>query len=234
MGRWIITVLFLGLSAFLTRMIPFSSFFRNLNTMLHEFGHALITLILSGRVTRIELNPDHSGVTYSLLQNSWSIVPIALAGYVLASLFALLFFYLYSMGKERLGIIAATLIAAVMLLFFVHQGFGLWWLIGFIVLNMIVLFFGGVVQHFYYILLSFLALEESVMSTITVIVYAVTDPKSGSDAAALQAAIGVPAVIWAILFILVAFWCAQVSLRLLFTRWKQEYRSKRNANPLDS
>lgn len=233
MGRWIITVLFLGLSAFLTRMIPFSSFFRNLNTMLHEFGHALITLVLSGRVTRIELNPDHSGVTYSLLK-SWSIIPVSLAGYILASLFALLFFYLYSVGKERIGIIAATSIAAVMLLFFVHQGFGLWWLIGFIVLNVIVLLIGGVVQHFYYMLLSFLALEESVISTITVIVYAVTDPESAGDAAGLQSVTGIPAVIWAILFILVAFWCAQASLRLLFARWKQEYRSKRNANPLDS
>lgn len=226
MGRWLITILLLALSAVLTRLIPFSSFFRNLNTMFHEFGHALVTLLLSGRVVRIELNPDHSGVTYSQLV-PWSVVPVSLAGYVLASLFALLFFYLYRIYREKYGIFTAIAIALVLLLFYVHQGFGVWWLLGFIALSAIVLFVGGVVQHAYYLLLAFLALEESVMSTVTILVYALTDPTSAGDAAGLQEHTGVPALIWAIVFLLVALWCAQMSLRLLLARWRQDYRGRR-------
>lgn len=67
MNKWLKTLLFLAGSALLTRFIPFSSLFRNLDTMFHEFGHALVTLLLSGSVLRIELYPDHSGVTYSAI-----------------------------------------------------------------------------------------------------------------------------------------------------------------------
>lgn len=231
MNRWLATILFLVVSALLTRVIPFSSFFRNLNTMLHEFGHALVTLLLSGRVTRIELNPDHSGVTYTLL-TSWSVIPVALAGYVLASLFSLLLFYFYNQRREQLGMITITLIAAVMLMFFVHQGFGLWWLIGFIVLNAIVFLFGGAIQHFYYVLVLFLTLEESVLSTITIVFHSIVAPQAAGDAASLQQMTGVPAIVWSVGFVVVALYCAKVSLSLLFSRWKEGFRKRRNVSPL--
>ena len=62
MSNWVKTILFLIGSAVLTHWIP-SSFFRNLDTMVHEFGHAVVTLALSGKVMYIELYSDHSGVT---------------------------------------------------------------------------------------------------------------------------------------------------------------------------
>lgn len=95
MNKWLKTLLFLAGSAFLTRLIPFSSLFRNLDTMVHEFGHALMTLLLSGSVLRIELYADHSGVTYSAIGAGAQAILVSLAGYTLASLFSLLLFYLY-------------------------------------------------------------------------------------------------------------------------------------------
>ena len=81
---------------------PFSSWFRILDTMIHELGHAAMTLLMSGRVLSIELNPDHSGVTYSMLASGgWSPIVVSLAGYTSASLFAILMFYGYA-KKNRL------------------------------------------------------------------------------------------------------------------------------------
>ncbi|MCC2686745.1 MAG: hypothetical protein K0R75_3644 [Paenibacillaceae bacterium] len=114
MGRWMQTILILIGSAILTHAIPFSSFFRNLDTMIHEFGHALVTLLLSGQVLRMELHADHSGVTYSSMTSTWSAVPIALAGYISSALFAMLMFYLRSKRQQRLGL---KLITAQFLLF---------------------------------------------------------------------------------------------------------------------
>ena len=86
MNKWLKTILFLVASVFLTRFIPFSSLFRNLDTMIHEFGHALMTLLLSGKVLRIELYADHSGVTYSSMLTPGRSILVSLAGYVTASL----------------------------------------------------------------------------------------------------------------------------------------------------
>jgi hypothetical protein len=46
------------ITAFLTRFIPFSEFFRNVDTLVHELSHALVTLLLSGSVMFINLYAD--------------------------------------------------------------------------------------------------------------------------------------------------------------------------------
>jgi len=216
MSRWLITILFLLGSAFLTRLIPFSSFFRSLDTMIHEFGHALMTLLLSGRVLNMELYADHSGVTYSTMNHSWHVIPIALAGYMTASLFAMLLFYLHYKKNQKLGLTLVTFIALFTLLLFVRQGFGVIWLIGFIALNLIVLLLSGNVQKYYYLFLAFLTLEESVVGPAYLVLYAVTKPGSAGDATNLSDFTLLPALVWAIFFVLFALWCASHALRFFF------------------
>jgi len=148
MNKWLKTILFLMASALLTRFIPFSSLFRNLDTMVHEFGHALVTLLLSGSVLRIELYANHSGVTYSAIEAGGRAVLVSLSGYTLASLFALLLFYLYAKGRHQWGLILASTVALLMLLLYVRGGFGMIWLSGFILLNVIIMIAGKQLQKF--------------------------------------------------------------------------------------
>ncbi|MDT2192235.1 M50 family metallopeptidase [Paenibacillus larvae] len=115
-------------------------FFRNVDTMIHETGHAVVTLLLSGKVNYIELFQNHGGVTYSVVVGSWKMIPIALAGYVTASLFAVFMFYAQSQGKQRLGLQVITVVALLDLLLFVRNGFGIAWLFGLIALNVAALF----------------------------------------------------------------------------------------------
>ena len=227
MSRWMTTILFLAGSAILTHWIPFSSFFRNLDTTVHEFGHAVTTLLVSGRVMYIELFADHSGVTYSYVESGWRVIPVALAGYVTASLFALYLFYAYRTGNERLGFAAMSLFAAASLLLFVRNGFGVVWLTGFIVVNIVAAMMPfRFIRQFYYLLVAFISLEESVVGPIYLLVLSVTNSGQAGDAANLARATAIPSAVWAAAFVVFSLWCARWSIGM-FLRGRTEKRKKR-------
>ncbi|TNJ61065.1 M50 family metallopeptidase [Paenibacillus hemerocallicola] len=213
MSRWMITILFLVGSAILTNWIPFSSFFRNVDTMVHELGHAVTTLVLSGQVLYIELYSNHSGVTYSYIERGWRTIPLGLSGYITASLFAAFLFSLYGKGKLKAGFIAMTLLAVVSLAFFVNNSFGVMWLIGFMIVNVIAMLVPFEwFRKFYYLLVSFICLEESVMGPIHLILLSVTRPGQAGDASSLSRATHIPAIVWAVLFLVIALLCARKAI----------------------
>lgn len=216
MNKWLKTVLFLAGSALLTRFIPFSSLFRNLDTMFHEFGHALITLLLSGKVLRIELYADHSGVTYSAISAGFRAIGVALGGYPLASLFALLLFALYGKGKTAWGLGVSTAVALIMLLMYVRGGFGMLWLSGFIALNLLMLGIWKKAAKYYYLFLAFLTLEESVMGPLYLVTASLTSPGRAGDASNLARLTGIPSLVWAVLFFLFSLLCAKWALGFFF------------------
>jgi hypothetical protein len=217
MGGLVKTVLFLLVSAILTRFIPFSSYFRNVDTLVHEFGHAIVTLLLSGKVMYIVLNADHSGVTYSSITKQWALVPVSLAGYMTASLFAWLLFRLHAAGRQRTGLQVLTLVAAAALVLFVRNAFGIAWLGGFLVLTVAVLAFAPRwLRNGYFLLIAFLSLEESVVGPLSLTMMAYTTPGQAGDATNLAQSTPLPAVFWAGLFSLFALWCATRALRNFF------------------
>ncbi|MCL6601669.1 MAG: M50 family metallopeptidase [Paenibacillus sp.] len=224
MNKWLKTILFLVGSAFLTRLIPFSSLFRNLDTMIHEFGHAVVTLLLSGSVLRIELYANHSGVTYSAIQAGGRSILVSLAGYTLASLFALLLFYLYAKGREKWGLVLTSGVAFIMLLLYVRGGFGMIWLSGFIVLNiLIIIIMGKRLQKFYYLLLAFLTLEESVLGPLFLVTASFLSPTQAGDASNLAQLTPLPAFLWAVLFFLFSLLCAKWALSFFFQPSRDKY-----------
>ncbi|MCG7379714.1 M50 family metallopeptidase [Paenibacillus sp. ACRSA] len=228
MNKWLKTILFLIVSVFLTRFIPFSSLFRNLDTMIHEFGHAVATLLLSGKVLRIELYADHSGVTYSTMLTPGRSIIVSLAGYISASLFAWLLFYLYRKGRHMWGLGIITAIALVSLLLYVRGEFGMLWLTGFIALNVVIMIFGAKIVKFYYLFLAFLTLEESVLTAMYVGLLSWTQPSRAGDAANLAQQTFMPAMFWGTLFALFALWCAKGALALFFRKESNSGRTSRS------
>jgi hypothetical protein len=226
MSKWMLTVLFLIGSVFVTNLIPFSSFFRYLDTMIHEFGHAAATLLLSGKVMYIELYADHSGVTRSLITKPWSRIPVGLAGYMSASLFAWLLFALHARGRQKQGLYAITLLAVLSLALFVRNGYGMLWLAGFIALNAVVLLWGNkTITKWYYLVLAFLTLEESVSGALYILILSLNRPGQAGDASLLAQASGIPAPVWGVWFILFALWCAKRALQSFFGKGRNRSRS---------
>jgi len=212
-NRWLTTFLFLAGSVILTHWIPFSSFFRNVDTMVHELGHAVVTLLLSGKVLYIELYSNHGGVTYSYIERGWKTIPLGLAGYMTASLFAMLLFSLYGKGKLTVGYVAMSLLAVVSLAFFVRNMYGVLWLIGFLIVNGIAMLapYSGL-RKFYYLLVAFICLEESVLGPLNLTVLSLVSPGRAGDAAGLSRSTDVPAVVWSLLFVLVSLLCARKAI----------------------
>jgi hypothetical protein len=219
MFSWIRMLAIMIVTAFLTRFIPFSSYFQNVNTLMHELSHALATLLLKGNVMHIDLYADQSGVTYSSYTDSWMQIPIALAGYMGSALFAMLLFFLYAKAKLRLGLALIAVAAALALALFVRNEYGMIWSAGFTALTALVYFAAPAwLRTGYYVLLAFICVVESIISLIVLLVISVTDPAKAGDAASLSQVTGVPAFIWSAIFCLFALWCAKIAIGFLFKR----------------
>ncbi|MFD0617276.1 M50 family metallopeptidase [Paenibacillus sp. GCM10027629] len=213
MGKWGTTIIFIIIAAVLTYIIPFNSYFRNVDTMIHEFGHALVTLLLSGKVLYIHLFNDHSGVTYIEFSDSWRDIPISMAGYTMASLFTAVLFTLYARDKARVGLILLSVITLINLIFFIRNGFGVLWSIGFLAINLIMLWIPWLlVRDLYFVLIAFICLVESVIAPLYLVFTALHSPGYAGDATSLSEATFIPAVIWALVFAIIALACARVSL----------------------
>ncbi|MGN7360799.1 M50 family metallopeptidase [Paenibacillus sp. SAF-054] len=212
-------ILVVFLTSILTRFLPFSAFFRNVDTLVHELSHAIVTLVLSGKVRVIHLYSNQSGVTLSSYAENWMAIPISLAGYIGSALFALLLFVLYAKRKERAGLIVVMALAAIAAALFVRNGYGVLWCTGFAVLSALVAFMApSWLRKGYYILVAFICLVESVISPFVILSLSVFKPGSAGDAANLSRATHVPAFIWCLVFAAFALWCAKLSTSLLFKR----------------
>ncbi|GGD95381.1 M50 family metallopeptidase [Paenibacillus nasutitermitis] len=207
------------LALFLTRFIPFSAFFRNVDTLVHELSHALVTLVLSGKVMYIHLFSNQAGVTYSSYTEQWMTIPISLAGYMGSSLFSLLLFLLYARRKEKAGLIIAAVLAVAGVALFVRNGYGMTWCAGFAALTAVIAAMAPIwLRHGYYLLIAFIVLVESVISPFVILSNAILSTGSAGDAANLGKATFVPAFVWALLFTAFSLWCAKMSTGLLFKR----------------
>ncbi|MUT68647.1 M50 family metallopeptidase [Paenibacillus sp. NEAU-GSW1] len=219
MKAWLQTAAVVLVTVVLTRLIPFSAFFRNVDTLVHELGHALTAFLLKGNVNHINLYANQSGVTYMSYAETWMSIPISLAGYMGSALFALLLFLMYARNKERAGLYVTAALAAIGLVLFVRNGYGMLWCAGFAALTAVV---GAIAPHWlrkgYYLLIAFICLVESVLSPFAVLIMSFTSPGTAGDAASLSRATFVPGFIWALLFIAFALLCARGAVTLLFKR----------------
>jgi Peptidase M50B-like len=68
MGNWFWTAVAVSLVVSLTPWAQFLLYpFKLFTTWVHECGHALMTVLVGGRVTSITIQPDTSGLTHSLV-----------------------------------------------------------------------------------------------------------------------------------------------------------------------
>jgi len=223
MNPWLKTIGLIVITAILTRFIPFSEYFRNVNTLIHEMAHAVVTLLLSGNVVYIHLFEDHSGVTYSSLPEAWRIIPVSLFGYIGASLFVVQLFRWFAQGKQQHGLTALTVLAAIGLIVFIRNSYGMVWCAGFIALCAVASVIRWTsLRDLFYLLIAFICLVESVWTPIMLILIAVTSPEEAGDATNLEAATGIPAIAWAVVFTLVALWCGKVAVGAMFPRGRRE------------
>lgn len=108
--------------------IPYlGEFLRAFNTMIHESGHAFMTLLTSGKVDSIALFANTEGVTKSYTSSWFGSVLISLSGYLFSSFTMFLMALMWK--KERYKTIALLLgvLSLVNLVLWVRNLYGLIW-----------------------------------------------------------------------------------------------------------
>ncbi len=199
----------------LSRIPKIGKFFRSTNTLIHESGHAIVTLLTSGNVVSIDLNSDTSGAA-TTQSNYWLFkIAIALAGYFFSSATAFLLFYLISKAKYTWVFYTFCVFALVNLLFWVRNAYGIFWLL---------LFSAILGWVFYYrlpnymfataVFFSAIVLFESVFSAATICWISMNEPSNSGDASNLRDFTYIPAPLWGMLFLAQAIYFAYLTVNL--------------------
>lgn len=214
------SILFLTLATagfVLARIPKVGKVVRGITTLFHELGHALVALLTSGEVLKMELLSDTSGTTVTKSKGKMAQILIALSGYTFASAITFAFILAISNGLEYIVHIVMLISFASCLLFFVRNIYGIIWLI----------FIGGLYStvllieptYTWMLLYAFcgIMLWESVFSSIELLRICISKSPDKGDASNLAKFTGIPAIFWGLIFVLQSFIFALISINQLFS-----------------
>ncbi|MEG1555929.1 MAG: M50 family metallopeptidase [Bacteroidales bacterium] len=187
--------------AFILPKIPIiGKFFNIINTVIHEFGHAFFTLILEGKVHKIEIFSDSAGSTVTQSKSKWSNILIALAGYSMASSIAYFCFYLLKYEYELGLVIGLSILFFIMLIFWIRNWYGFFWVLIFCGINLFLIYYYPSYLKIAALFYATMILVESISSTFVLLYFSIKQSDDAGDATNLQRFTHIPAFIWALLF----------------------------------
>jgi hypothetical protein len=193
--------LMVAIGFLLPRIPVVGKFFNVINTALHEFGHALMALVLDGEVRKIDLNNDASGTTTTVLKGKFASFLCALAGYPCAISVAWLSVYLLQQGAVQGLVIGLSVLFLLMLVLWIRNLYGIVWVLLFLALNGYLIYLGNPLYLRYAaVFYTVMMITESVYSVLVLFYLSVRTPQSAGDATNLAKLTHVPAFIWSLLF----------------------------------
>jgi len=197
----------------LTRIPVLGKYFRSVNTLVHEAGHAFATLLLSGEVIAVNLFADTSGTTVTKAKGKFPQALIALAGYPVSALTGWLCLFLIYRGLYLYILFILTSIALIIMILSLRNAYGLFWAATFVVLNLLLIYFNN--KTLIYTLATFYSViifADAIISSSVLFVLAIKQPKKAGDATNLQKITKVPAAIWAILLLVFTLFISWLSV----------------------
>jgi hypothetical protein len=170
---------------------------------LHELGHALAALLTGGQVIGIQIFPEEGGVTTT--RGGWSFVILS-AGYLGSLFFGALLLYLSSRRRWGRGlmIVLAVLLIVSTLLFFRNVFAVAYGLVG-----AAVLFFCAyrLPLEANFVIVRFIAVASCLYAVLDIrsdLFTAAPVGQAVNDAVALARLTGLPAIVWAVLWMIVS------------------------------
>ena len=210
--------LFIVLAVFLTQMPFIGPYFSIVNTLIHEAGHALMSIITGGDVQSISLFSNTEGATLVSNRDWLGRFLTSIAGYVFASFIAFLFLTLIYKRKSRYVLLISLGMLLISLLFWIRNLYGLLWIITIIALFAWVLAKGSktILDNFALFIAS-LVLVESVTSSFEIMFLSFVSPSRAGDATILaNMTFFIPTLVWGIIFFVQALFFARLGLRRYF------------------
>jgi len=195
-------LLFLIFAFILTKIPIAGKYFAVANTLIHEVGHQLASLLTFGKAHHIQLFSNTEGLALSSHQFWIGRFITALAGYVFASLMASIFFFLIYKSRYKIIIYILLAILGISLVFWVRNWYGLFWIITFSVgfVWMLLKTKGPVIENVILFLVSIIFIE-SITSAFEIMYISFTTPSDAGDASSLsRLTYLIPSQVWGILF----------------------------------
>lgn len=191
-------------------------FARNVVTIVHEAGHALIAVLAGRRLQGIRLHSDTSGVTVSRGKPTGpGMVLTALAGYPAPALLGLGFSGLVTAEQLSavLGVAAALLLGVLVM---VRNAYGVFAVVvSAVVLGLVALFAGPGIQAAFVYLITWFLLFGAIRPVFELQAKRRRGAARDSDADQLARLTGVPAAIWLLVLGVLAVSCLVVGGMLL-------------------
>ncbi|MCI2254884.1 M50 family metallopeptidase [Domibacillus indicus] len=200
-------MLFVGAAILLTCIPIAGKYFRVLNTLLHEIGHVLASLLSGGGIHHVQLFWDTSGVAYTTHANRLAAIVTSLAGYPFASASAFFVAWASLNGYTGWLYYGLFMILAVSLVLWVRNWFGFLWLVAFFAgTAAIYMYASGAVQQAYMYVITAVLLVESVRSSWVIFYLSLISPQKAGDASALKRSTGISSRVWGLLFLIQALY----------------------------
>lgn len=189
------------LLAFVLLRIPrLNSYLRTINTLLHESGHALVAILMSGEAMEIKLNSNTSGSALTRTKSKAKAFWVSFAGYPIAALGSMLLMALAHHKDYRTGFVILFSIAIINLIAFVRNSYGIFWLITFsLILFLINAFLAPPIALVLFRFIVLITFIEGVTSTFTIVLLGLTKRKKAGDITTMEKLSGIPASVLALI-----------------------------------
>jgi len=200
-------------SLLLTRIPVLGKYFRSVNTLVHEAGHAFTTLLLSGEVIAVNLFADTSGTTVTKAKGKLPQALIALAGYPVSALTGWLCLFLAHRGYYLYILFILTSIALIIMILSLRNAYGIFWAATFVVLNLLLIYFNN--KPLIYTLATFYSViifTDAIISSVVLFVLSIRQPKKAGDATNLQKITKLPSAVWALLLLVFTLFISWLSV----------------------
>ena len=191
--------------------------FKGFNTLIHETGHAFMSLLFSGEVVSVDILHTGEGVATTKSKSWFSKFFISIAGYPFSSIISFLFAYLIFTEHYRIILYIIMSISVINIIFWVRNPYGLVWLI---VTNALLfsIFYFHLSQTQYYTALfitAFVSIDAWV-SSWHILYLSIKEPKKAGDSKNLQTFTFLPAFFWSLFFWAQASFFALLSVQLFY------------------
>lgn len=206
------------------RLPYIGKYFKIIDTLFHELGHAIATLLMRGEVIAIELEKDTSGSTTYLTRKNVSHFFVSLLGYPFSALIALLLSYFYAIDSIKLFFFFIYGSLGVALFVFIRNLFGVVWISVFgLLLILLHVYINNLFQRDIIFVIISVLFWESIFSTLTLFMLAIKNPKNSGDAYDIYSITNIHPVFWALVFILIVGFVGFFTLKNLFPTFSLIY-----------
>ena len=206
------------IAVLLTKLPIIGKYLAVVNTLFHEVGHQLASIMTGGKAHKIQLFANTEGLAFSSHRYWIGRVLTDLAGYMFSSFMAATFFFLIYKGNYNLIICLLLAILAISMFFWVRNWYGFFWILSFSVGFVWLLWKveGSIIENVVLFLVSILFVQ-SITSAFKIMYLSFKTPAQAGDATSLaQLTYLIPAQVWGIFFFVQSLYFGWLAIQNFF------------------